>query len=63
MVFDINGFKTKIVNKNCHKPFQEIHRKIWNVSNQISERLIAIRHLNKFESADISICKQIIKKK
>ena len=37
--------------------------KIWNVSTRLSEHLIAIRHLNKFESASTSMFKQTNKEK
>ena len=35
----------------------------WNVSARLSEHLIAIRHLNKFEPARISMYKQSNKQK
>ena len=35
-----------------------VNEKIWSVSTRLSEHLIAIRHLNKLETASISICKQ-----
>ena len=33
-------------------------KKIWSVSTRLSKHLIAIRNLNKLETASISICKQ-----
>ena len=36
-----------------------INRKIWIVSTRLSEHLFAARHLNKLETANISIYKQI----
>ena len=41
-----------------HIDFFFVYKKIWSVSTQLSEYLIAIRHLNKFESVSISIYKQ-----
>ena len=38
-------------------------KKNWSVSTGLSEHLIAVRHLNKFESASISLHKQTDKQK
>ena len=37
---------------------KKLLKKIWRVSTRLSEHLIAIRYLNKFESVSISIRKQ-----
>ena len=39
-------------------PFLPFSKKIWSVSTGLSEHLFAVRHLNKFETANISIYKQ-----
>ena len=43
---------------NLHWNKQLKKEKIWSVSTRLSEHLLAVRHLNKLETANISIYKQ-----
>ena len=49
--------------KNDKSTFVKQIIKIWSVSTRLSEHLIAIRDLNKFESASISMLFQTNKEK
>ena len=59
--FDINSFwPATIIKKDAGSTINQTYKekKISNVSTQLSEHLFAVRHLNKLETANISIYKQ-----